>query len=210
MSSLTDPPCANILVVDDEPYSLKAMQALLCAPDRNVVTAASGREALRCILRATFALVLLDVRMPEMDGFETAALIRKLKRSRHTPIVFLTAAGEHTEWVLRGYEVGAVDYILKPVDPEVLKSKVAVFVDVNNRSTDLATQLLAHRSAQRDLLRAKDDLEIKIRERTASLISAHDRLRRKCRCVSAPTRSCSWPSKQPSRRIGRSPSSWPT
>ena len=178
MSSLTDPPCANILVVDDEPYSLKAMQALLCAPDRNVVTAASGREALRCILRATFALVLLDVRMPEMDGFETAALIRKLKRSRHTPIVFLTAAGEHTEWVLRGYEVGAVDYILKPVDPEVLKSKVAVFVDVNNRSTDLATQLLAHRSAQRDLLRAKDDLEIKIRERTANLISAHDRLRR--------------------------------
>src|SRR5256714_706322 len=178
MSSPTDSACVNILVVDDEPHSLKALRELLCGPDRNVVTAASGREALRWILRGVFALVLLDVRMPEMDGFETAALIRKLKRSRHTPIVFLTAAGEHTEWVLRGYEVGAVDYILKPVDPEVLKSKVAVFVDVNNRSTDLATQLLAHRSTQRDLLRAKDDLEIKIRERTASLISAHDRLRR--------------------------------
>ncbi|HJX19632.1 MAG TPA: response regulator, partial [Steroidobacteraceae bacterium] len=116
--------------------------------------------------------------MPEMDGFETAVLIRKLKRSRHTPIVFLTAAGEHTESVLRGYEVGAVDYIFKPVDPEVLKSKVAVFVGVNNRNADLKTQLLVHRSAQRDLLRAKDDLEIKIRERTASLISAHDQLRR--------------------------------
>src|ERR1700730_3299026 len=177
MSSVIDPPCANILVVDDEPHSLKALQALLCGPDRNVVTAASGREALRWILRSAFALILLDVRMPEMDGFETAALIRKLKRSRHTPIVFLTAAGEHTEWV-RGYEVGAVDYIFKPVDPEVLKSKVAVFVDVNNRSADLATQLLLHRSAQRDLLRAKDDLETKIRERTASLISAHDQLRR--------------------------------
>ncbi|TLY56149.1 MAG: response regulator [Gammaproteobacteria bacterium] len=178
MSSLTDSACVNILVVDDEPHSLKALQALLCGPDRNVVTAASGREALRWILRAAFALILLDVRMPEMDGFETAALIRRLKRSRYTPIVFLTAADEHTEWVQRGYEVGAVDYIFKPVDPEALKSKVAVFVDLNKRSADLATQLLVHRSAQRDLLRAKDDLEVKIRERTANLISAHDQLRR--------------------------------
>src|SRR3989440_6950274 len=178
MSSLTDSACANILVVDDEPRSLKALQALLCGPDRNVVPAASGREALRWVLRAAFALILMDVRMPELDGLETAALIRKLKRSRHTPIVFLTAAGEHTEWVQRGYEVGAVDYIVKPVDPEVLKSKVAVFVDLNKRSADLATQLLVHRSAQRDLLRAKDDLEIKIRERTANLILAHDQLRR--------------------------------
>src|SRR3977135_827647 len=144
MSSLTDPPCANILVADDEQHRLKAQQARLRGASRSVVTAASGREALRWILRGAFALILLDVRMPEMDGFETAVLIRKLKRSRHTPIVFLTAAGEHTESVLRGYEVGAADFIFKPVDPEVLKSKVAVFVDVNNRSTDLATQLLAH------------------------------------------------------------------
>src|SRR5436305_8806169 len=178
MSSLTDSACVNILVVDDEPHSLKALQALLCGPDRNVVTAASGREALRWILRAAFALILLDVRMPEMDGFETAALMRRLKRCRYTPIVFLTAADEHTEWVQRGYEVGAVDYIFKPVDPEALKSKVAVFVDLDKRSADLATQLLLHRSAQRDLLKAKDDLEIKIRERTANLISAHDQLRR--------------------------------
>src|SRR5213082_607213 len=178
MNSLTDSAGVNILVVDDEPHSLKALQALLPGPDRNVVTAASGKEALRWILRAAFALILLDVRMPQMDGFETAALIRKLKRSRYTPIVFLTAADEHTEWVQRGYEVGAVDYIFKPVDPEALKSKVAVFVDLNKRSADLATQLLVHRSAQRDLLRAKDDLEVKIRERTANLISAHDQLRR--------------------------------
>src|SRR6266480_4820995 len=178
MSSVTDSAGVNILVVDDEPHSLKALQALLCGPDRNVVTAASGREALRWILRAAFALILLDVRMPQMDGFETAALIRKLKRSRYTPIVFLTAADDHREWVQRGYEVGAVDYIFKPVDPEALKSKVAVFVDLNKRSADLATQLLVHRSAQRDLLRAKDDLEVKIRERTANLISAHDQLRR--------------------------------
>src|SRR5258706_13198372 len=118
MSTLTDTPCANILVVDDEPHSLKALQALLCGPDRNVVTAASGREALRWTLRAAFALILLDVRMPEMDGFETAALIRKLKRSRNTPIVFLTAAAKHTKWVLRGHQAGGVAYIFKPASPE--------------------------------------------------------------------------------------------
>src|SRR3989440_11684193 len=175
---MSRPSKANILVVDDEPHSLVAMQQLLTGSDRNVVAVGSGKEALRRILKSDFALILLDVRMPDMDGFETAALIRKLKRSRYTPIVFLTAAGEHTEWVQRGYEVGAVDYIFKPVDPETLKSKVAVFVDLDRRSADLATQLLVHRSAQRDLLMAEDDLEGKIRERTANLISAHDQLRR--------------------------------
>src|SRR5437773_9097 len=181
MNSLTDSASANILVVDDEPPSLKALEALLSGPDRTVVTASSGREALRSILKSAFALILLDVRMPEMDGFEAATLIRKLKRSRHTPILFLSAAGEHTEWAQRGYGVGAVDYIVKPVDPEVLKAKVAVFVDLYRKSADLATQLVLHRSAQRDLLRAKDDLEVKIRQRTSSLISAHDRLRREMR-----------------------------
>jgi signal transduction histidine kinase/HPt (histidine-containing phosphotransfer) domain-containing protein len=181
MSTLTDSASANILVVDDEPHSLTALQALLSGPDRNVVTAGSGRDALRWILKSAFALILLDVRMPEMDGFETATLIRRLKRSRHTPILFLTAAGEGNEWVQRGYGVGAVDYIVKPVDPEVLKSKVVVFVDLYRKSADLAAQLVLQRSAQRDVLRAKDDLEIKIRERTASLIWAHDRLRREMR-----------------------------
>src|SRR6185436_10131788 len=100
---------ANVLVVDDEPRSLLAMQELLQGPDRNVVPAGSGKEALRLILKGDFAIVLLDVRMPDMDGFETAALIRKLRRSRDTPIIFLTAAVED-ESVSRGYEVGAVDY----------------------------------------------------------------------------------------------------
>src|SRR5947207_8626787 len=102
MSSLTDSAGVNILVVDDEPHSLKALQALLCGPDRNVVTAASGREALRWILRAAFALILLDVRMPQMDGVDTAALIRKLKRSRHTPIRFRTPADDASEWLTGG------------------------------------------------------------------------------------------------------------
>src|SRR5256885_13804439 len=115
MSSPTDSACVNILVVDDEPHSLKALRELLCGPDRNVVTAASGREALRWILRGVFALILLDVRMPDMDGFETAALIRKLKRSRYTPTGFLTAPGETRDWVRRGLEAGRSDYILTPL-----------------------------------------------------------------------------------------------
>src|SRR5437763_8172855 len=121
MSSLTDSACVTILVVDDAPHSLKALQALLCGPDRNVVAAASGREALRWILRAAFALILLDVRMPQMDGFETAALIRKLKRSRYTPIVFSTAADDNRKWVQRGCEAGAVAYTFKPVAAEAMK-----------------------------------------------------------------------------------------
>jgi signal transduction histidine kinase/HPt (histidine-containing phosphotransfer) domain-containing protein len=176
MNASADSP-RNILVVDDEPLNLRAMEALLSAPDCRVETAASGAEALRRILRSDFALILLDVRMPEMDGFETAALIRKLKRSRHTPIVFLTAADEHADWVLRGYEAGAVDYIVKPVDPEVLKSKVAIFLELEGRNADLTTELARQRATQRELTRTRDDLETKVRERTTNLITAHDRLR---------------------------------
>src|SRR6266568_2315113 len=109
---MSRPAKANILVVDDEPQSLVAMQQLLNGPDRNVVPVGSGKEALRQILKSDFALILLDIRMPEMDGFETATLIRKLKRSRHTPIIFLTAVLEDAQSVFRGYEIGAVDYIL--------------------------------------------------------------------------------------------------
>lgn len=177
MSTVVEPQRGNVLVVDDEPLNLKALEALLADTSCNVVTAGSGREALRCILRNDFALILLDVRMPEMDGFETAALIRKLQRSRHTPIVFLTAADDRGEWQLRGYEVGAVDYLVKPVDAEVLKSKVAIFVDLEHRNAALETQVLQQRAAQRELLRSRDDLEVKVRERTAKLISAHDQLR---------------------------------
>jgi two-component system, sensor histidine kinase and response regulator len=169
---------ANILVVDDEPRSLVAMQQLLSGSNRNVVPVGSGKDALRQILKTEFALILLDVRMPEMDGFETAALIRKLKRSRHTPIIFLTAAVEDTQAMFRGYEVGAVDYILKPVDPDVLKSKVAVFVDLFSKSAELTTQIVQRRSAQRELSKLNEELETKIRERSASLIAGHDRLRK--------------------------------
>ena len=170
-------PKASVLVVDDEPYSLQAMQELLAGPDRNVVAVGSGKEALRLILRDDFAIILLDVRMPEMDGFETAALIRKLRRSRDMPIVFLTAAVED-ESVSRGYEVGAVDYILKPVDPDIVRSKVAVFVDLYAKKAQLRSQVMQRKTAERKLSRLNESLETKIRERTASLIVANDMLRK--------------------------------
>src|SRR6266853_6182814 len=169
-------PQANILVVDDERHGLVAMQQLLSGPDRNVLAVGSGKEALRRILKIDFALILLDIRMPEMDGFETATLIRKLKRSRHTPIIFLTAALEDAQSVFRGYEVGAVDYILKPVNPDILKSKVAVFVDLYGKSAELATQVKQRKIAERELSKVNESLEPKIRERTASLIASNDLL----------------------------------
>jgi len=175
---VSGPSQANILVVDDERHGLVAMQQLLSGPDRNVLAVGSGKEALRQILRTDFALILLDIRMPEMDGFETATLIRKLKRSRHTPIIFLTAALEDAQSVFRGYEIGAVDYILKPVNIDILKSKVAVFVDLYSKSAELATQVNQRKIAERELSKVNESLEAKIRERTASLIAANDLLRK--------------------------------
>jgi two-component system, sensor histidine kinase len=174
---MSSAPKANVLLVDDEPHGLVAMRELLSGPDRNVVAVGSGKEALRRILREDFAIILLDVRMPDMDGFETATLIRKLKRSRDTPIVFLTAAIED-ESVSRGYEVGAVDYILKPVDPDILKSKVAVFVDLYGRKARLKSQVMQRKTAERELSRVNEGLEAKIRDRTTSLIAANDLLRK--------------------------------
>ena len=123
-------PIANILVVDDDQRSLLAMEVLLSGPGRMIVTAASGQEALRALLRQEFALILLDVRMADMDGFETAELIRQSERLRHIPIIFLSAIDTLEADVYRGAAHGAVDYLFKPVVPEVLKSKVSVFVDL--------------------------------------------------------------------------------
>ena len=130
-------PLAKILLVDDEPKSLFALQELLSMLGQNLMIAQSGEEALRLALKNDFAVILLDVRMPGIDGFETARLIRNRERSRLTPIIFLTAAADEMTSMFRGYEVGAVDYLMKPVVPEVLKSKVAVFVELFGKSERL-------------------------------------------------------------------------
>jgi len=123
-------PTANILIVDDDSRTLLAMEALLSGPGRHTVTAASGQEALRWLLRQDFSVILMDVRMPDMDGFETADLIRQNERLRHVPIIFLSAIDTLEADVYRGAAKGAVDYLFKPVVPEVLKAKVSVFVDL--------------------------------------------------------------------------------
>ena len=130
----------NILLVDDQPANLMALEAMLQGLGQNLVKAESGREALKWLLTHDFAVILLDVKMPDMDGFETAALIRDRDKSRDTPIIFLTAADKtHTEAV-RGYAVGAVDYLVKPVVPEFVRSKVSVFVELAKKSELLRRQ----------------------------------------------------------------------
>ncbi|MGH7844967.1 MAG: ATP-binding response regulator [Candidatus Binatia bacterium] len=135
-------PTANILVVDDDVKTLTAMEALLSGPGRNIVKAASGQEALRWLLRQDFALILLDVRLPEMDGFETAELIRQNERFRYTPIIFLSAIDTLESDVFRGVASGAVDYLFKPVVSQVLQAKVSVFVDLFRMNEKLKHQAL--------------------------------------------------------------------
>ncbi len=157
---------AKILLVDDEPKSLYALQQLLSTLEQNLMIAQSGEEALRLALKNDFAVILLDVRMPGIDGFETARLIRSRERSRLTPIIFLTAAADEMASMFRGYEVGAVDYLMKPVVPEVLKSKVAVFVELHRKSErlreseDKLRRLAAHLISIREEERAHIAREI--------------------------------------------------
>ena len=143
--TMSDVQKVKILVVDDKPEKLLAVEAVLDGVDQTVVFARSGPEALRLLLAEKFAVILLDVNMPGMDGFETAELIRQHPRSEHTPIIFLTAFPDDT-FATRGYSLGAVDYILTPVVPEVLHTKVAVFVDLY-RMTQQVEQQAAQRVA---------------------------------------------------------------
>ena len=138
-----------ILLVDDKPENLLALEELLKQPDRQLFRAGSGNEALRLLLKHEFALVLLDVQMPEMDGYETAQLMRGAEPTRSVPIIFVTAGDRSEERAFRGYEVGAVDFLYKPVNPQVLQSKVDVFVELHRRNQDLRVVNAGARADQR-------------------------------------------------------------
>jgi len=170
---------ANILLVDDHPESLLALEAVLADLGQNLVKADSGRQALRCVLNQDFAVILLDVNMPGMDGFETAALIRERERSMHTPIVFLTGRDQSELAVFRGYSVGAVDYLIKPFAPEILKSKVAVFVDLfqmREKARQQANQLVAiNQNLEREIAERKR-AEAEIKRRADELEAANKEL----------------------------------
>ena len=132
-----EPP--TVLLVDDRPDNLLALQAVLEPLDLNLICADSGAEALRCLLGQEVAAIILDVQMPDMDGFETAQLLKSRAATRHIPIIFLTAISDDVDHQLRGYEAGAVDYISKPFDPKLLRAKVRALVEMSSvlRSTPL-------------------------------------------------------------------------
>jgi CheY-like chemotaxis protein len=138
----------KILLVDDQPTSLIAMEACLGDLDLDLIKAVDGPQALRRVLADDFAAILLDIQMPGMDGFELARLIRSRPRSRHTPIIFLTAWESPHFSAAKAYTMGAVDYLLKPVDPTILRAKVCVFVELFQKNRQLAHQAELLRQAQ--------------------------------------------------------------
>lgn len=167
---------AGVLLVDDQPDNLLSAEAVLESLGEEIIKAESGREALRRLLERDFAVILLDIMMPDMDGFETAELIRHRERSRNTPIVFLTALGRTEQHMLRGYGVGAVDYIVKPFVPEILRAKVGIFVELarktallrrhaallSGRNIELQRALERERKGEREISELNRHLERRI------------------------------------------------
>jgi len=160
----------QILIVDDHRDNLLALEAVLSPLGHRMLRAASGRAALKVLLQEEIALILLDVAMPDVDGYEVAELIRGRQANRDTPIIFITANPKSASAAFKGYSVGAVDYIFKPVSADVLVSKVNVFVDLYRRSRALKRQA-------QDLRRAHDELDLRVRERTEELARANQRLK---------------------------------
>jgi signal transduction histidine kinase len=145
---------AQVLIVDDNPAKLLSIETTLAGSGYDLVTVGSGREALRYLLTHDVAVLLLDVNMPEMDGFETAALIRKRHCSAHTPIIFVSAISPAETYAARGYRLGAVDYIFTPIVPEILRAKVAVFVDLFTMTQEVRYQADLLRQLNGELARA--------------------------------------------------------
>jgi two-component system, sensor histidine kinase and response regulator len=148
----------RVLMVDDRPDNLMALAAVLEPLDVDLVAARSGEEALRHLLGEEFAVIVLDVQMPVLDGFETARLIKQRERTRHIPVVFLTAISGEPEHHLRGYEIGAVDYVYKPFAPEILRAKVRVFVELWQRGSTIERQRAELEQRLADLDRANSAL----------------------------------------------------
>ena len=170
----------TLLIVDDEPRNLEALEAMLDGSGCRVVRAQSADEALLAMLRQDFAAIILDIRMPGISGIDLAHLIKQRKRTQHVPILFLTAHLLDDEDVLRGYGVGAVDYLSKPVNANILRSKVAVFVELFRKTRSLATlndalqnEIAERQKAQEALQEANEELELRVAQRTAALSIAH-------------------------------------
>jgi PAS domain S-box-containing protein len=160
-------PRASILMVDDHPSNLLALEAILEPLGQELVKATSGEEALKFLLQRDFAVILMDVQMPGLDGFQTATLIKQRERTRTIPIIFLTALSRDAAHVFKGYAHGAVDYLLKPFDPEILRSKVSVFVDLFLKEQQIQRQAAQLRQREREALERQS--ELRYRRLTESL-----------------------------------------
>jgi PAS domain S-box-containing protein len=175
---------ASILIVDDEPRNLDVLESILYSPDYRLQRAGSADEALLALVHGDFAVLVLDINMPGMSGIELANLIKQRKRTQHIPILFLTAFYSDEKNVMEGYGVGAVDYLTKPVNPEILRSKVGVFVDLHRKTQALSSinraleQEVAQRQRAEEALRvANSELETRVQQRTTDLTRANSALR---------------------------------
>ncbi|MER5183459.1 response regulator [Streptomyces sp. NPDC002896] len=148
----------GILIVDDMEESLIALEAVLSPLDQQITCARSGEEALKAMLRQDFAVVLLDVLMPGMDGFETAANIKRLDQTKDVPIILLTGTDADSDFAYRGYAIGAADFLTKPIDPWVLRTKVGVFLELHRKNRQLADQAAELRRLWTDSAPSEDRL----------------------------------------------------
>ncbi len=176
-------PAINILLVDDEVRNLDVLESFLQSPEYSLVRALTAQRALLLLLEGEFAAIVLDIQMPGMSGIELANLIKQRKRTQHIPIIFLTAYFQEDKDVLEGYGIGAVDYLTKPINPQILKSKIAVFVDLFRKTRALAEtnaalelEIAQRQKAEEALQRVNTDLESRVQERTADLMLANDTL----------------------------------
>ena len=182
----------NILIVDDEPKNLTVLETVLDDPGYRLVRAASAEEALLALLVEEFALLILDIRMPGVTGFELAKIIKERRKTARVPIIFLTAYYNEDQHVLEGYDSGAVDYLHKPVNPAILRSKVAVFAELHRKSREVANanrallaEVTERRRVEQRLHELNDTLEQRVTERTAALGESEENLRFALRAANA-------------------------
>ncbi|MGE3315699.1 MAG: response regulator [Planctomycetaceae bacterium] len=174
----------NILIVDDEPKNLTVLESLLENPDYRLVRAESADQALMALIAEDFALLILDIQMPGMNGFELAQMVKLRKRTASIPIIFLTAHYSEQEHVLEGYQTGAVDYLHKPINPVILRSKVSVFAELHRKTREcsvvnhaLLAEVAERRRAQEELSHMAQELEQRVLQRTAQLMKVNTALR---------------------------------
>ncbi|MEO7597633.1 MAG: response regulator [Opitutus sp.] len=174
---------ANILIVDDEVRNLDVLESLLDSPDYNLVRALTAERALMHLLEGEFAVIVLDIQMPGMSGLELATLIKQRRRTQHIPIIFLTAYFQEDKDVLQGYGSGAVDYLTKPINPQILRSKIAVFVDLFRKTAALAAtnaaleiEVVNRLKAEESLRVINNELEERVAARTAELVRVNQEL----------------------------------